>query len=358
MIIYFAGATGTYKRERKVLLIGKRRLLSYFFIIEEWNMPRYQKESIEMIRTINYIMPKNKKVELFLDSGAFSAWTQGKEINIEDYISFIKEHKDVIDIYANLDVISSPKETWKNQMIMEKAGLHPLPVFHTTFEDPKWLKRYLNRGYDYIALGGMAGGTISKTQIIKQLDFVFLNLLCDQKGYPKMKVHGFGLTALSIMLRYPWYSVDSTSWVITGRMGSIFIPRYKNGRWIYDENSWKITVSNRNPNIKEAGKHIETLSPINKQILLNYIHEKGYKLGHSDFKKVDQTYKPAINERWAEKKPKNKTSKRELEIIKEPGISNKYQLRDEMNIIYFLDLEKSMPEWPWAFKRKEISSFF
>jgi len=160
-----------------------------------------------------------------------------------------------------------------------------------------------------------------------------------------------------LMLRYPWYSVDSTSWVVTGRMGSIYIPRYKGGKWIYDENSWKIAVSNRSPNTKEAGKHIETLPPLEKRILIRYIYEKGYRLGKSEFKEVAQNHTPAENERWAEKKEKGK-SKRLLEIIKEPGISNKYQLRDEMNIIYFLDLEKSMPEWPWAFKKKGVTNGF
>jgi hypothetical protein len=51
--------------------------------------------------------------------------------------------------------------------------------------------------------------------------------------------------------------------------------------------------------------------------------------------------------------PEDKKAKRELEIVIDPGISNKYQLRDEMNILYFLDLEKSRPAWPWAFKTKE-----
>lgn len=37
----------------------------------------------------------------------------------------------------------------------------------------------------------------------------------------------------------------------------------------------------------------------------------------------------------------------------EAGVSNKYQLRDEMNILYFIDLEKSMPAWPWTFKKEE-----
>ena len=64
-------------------------------------------------------------------------------------------------------------------------------------------------------------------------------------------------------------------------------------------------------------------------------------------------YKLKDNEKWAEKKPKDKQASRRIEIIEEAGLSNTYQLRDEFNIIYFLDLEKTFTEWPWAFKIKE-----
>lgn len=298
---------------------------------------------------------QKKRVELFLDSGAFSAWSQGKEINIDEYIQFIKDHKEVIDVYANLDVIGNAEATWNNQMYMEKAGLNPLPVYHYG-EDKKWLKRILNKKYDYISLGGMV--PISTQDLVHWLDDLFKNHLCDEKGMPTVKVHGFGLTSLRLMLRYPWYSVDSTSWVVTGRMGSIYIPKSKNGKWIYDEDSWKIIVSNRSPASKEAGKHINTMSPKEKEILLNYITEKGYSLGKSEYKTVEYEYELKENERFTEKKPSDKKAKREVEIIVEPGVSNVYQLRDEMNIIYFLDLEKSMPEWPWAFKTEDIQQGF
>ena len=344
MKTYFAGVpgggtSGLCRRERELMLLWDKRLWTYYWLTKD-----------------NGIMPETKnKVELFLDSGAFSAWSQGKEINIQDYISFIKEHEDVIDVYANLDVIGDPKSTWRNQQIMEQTGLKPLPVFHYG-EDEKWLRRYLDKNYDCISLGGMV--PISTSNLIPWLNRLFSKYLTDSEGVSIIKVHGFGLTSLPLILRYPWYSVDSTSWVITGRMGSVYIPRYKNGEWIYNENSWKVAVSTRSPNTKEAGKHIETLTPIEKRIILNYIHKKGYKLGSSTFKKVDQSYKPDKNERWFDKKPKNKSEKREIEIIHEPGISNKYQLRDEMNIIYFLDLEKSMPEWPWVFKKEEVQNGF
>lgn len=294
---------------------------------------------------------KQKNVELFLDSGAFSAWSQNKEIDIEDYISFIKENQSVIDVYANLDVIGDAEKTLENQIIMEQAGLSPLPIFHYG-EDIQYLVDYLEKDYPYLALGGMV--PVSTPDLIKWLDRLFADYLTDSDGMPICKVHGFGLTSFKLMLRYPWYSVDSTSWVVAGRMGSIYIPRRRNGRWIYDENSWKIAVSNRSPDQKEAGKHIDTLRPSERQIILDYIEQKGYVLGRSRFEMVDQSHKLAENERWFDKKPEDKSSKRKLEIIEQDGLSNRYQLRDELNIIYFLDLEKSMPEWPWPFKRRSV----
>jgi hypothetical protein len=313
-------------------------------------------------------MIPNKRVDLFIDSGAFSAWSQKLTIDVQDYIAFIKENLDIIDVYANLDVIKDAQGTWKNQRIMENAGLHPLPVYHVE-DDIKYLHKCIDN-YAYFCLGGMAKG-YSTAERTGFLDRCF-KIICDTPDhFPKCKVHGFGMTSLPLMLRYPWYSIDSTSWIMTGRMGSIFIPRFKDGKWIYDENTWKIVVSSRSPHSPrervqeqeihrdaEKGKHIDTFSPEIRKIFLNYIQEKGYRLGKSEFKLVEQTHEVAENERWVGSKPKDKTAKRELEVIIENGVSNRYELRDEINIQYFLDLENSLPEWPWAFERKEGKNVF
>jgi len=303
----------------------------------------------------------SKKTDLFLDSGAFSAWTQGVEIDIYKYIEFIKEHMDVLSVYANLDVIGvggkqpnrlTAEKTLENQKIMEKAGLSPLPCFHIG-EPFEYLQYYVDN-YDYLALG-VAGNAGAK--LIPWLDECFSNYICGGDGLPKIKIHGFAVTSLKVMLRYPFYSVDSTSWVMTSRMGSIFVPRYRGGKWLYDENSWKVAVSSRSPGKTEAGKHIDTFSPRHEQVILDYLQEKGYQLGKSRFEKFPQTHELKDNERWAEKKPKDKGASRLLEIIEEEGVANRYQLRDEMNIIYFQDLEKTIPEWPWAFKPKGLKGF-
>jgi hypothetical protein len=332
--IWFAGvpgggSPGDCKRERELSQFWSRRLHSYFHLTD----------------TKGTLMP-DKAISLFLDSGAFSAFTQGVAIDIQEYISFIREHEVHLEVYANLDVIGDPAGTWRNQQIMEEAGLKPLPCFHYG-EDPRWLKRYLARGYDYIAFGGMV--PISTADLQPWLDTLYREYICGPDGLPRVKVHGFGLTSLRLMMRYPWYSVDSTSWVMTGRMGSVYVPRRRKGTWLYDEESWKVCVSSRSPSKSEAGKHIDSFPPRQKQEILDYFDEKGYALGKSEFRTVSEKHELQEGERWY---GKAQAGKREVELTVEPGLANEYKLRDELNIIYFLDLEKALPAWPWAFQAK------
>ncbi len=285
---------------------------------------------------------KMNKVNLFLDSGAFSAFTKGITIDIQEYIAFIKENQEVIQVYANLDVIGDPQGTLQNQQTMEQAGLNPLPCFHYG-EDIEYLKYYLQK-YPYIALGGMV--PISTKDLIPWLDSLFADYICDTNGLPKTKIHGFGLTSLTLMLRYPWFSVDSTSWVMTGRMGSVLVP--KRGNYLVDP--WKVAVSDRSPSKAEAGKHFKTFSPMEQEIITGYLASKGYKIGKSEFRLENKNYKPVDGERWHG--PVRGDGSREVELVIEPGLCNDYMQRDEINIQYFLDLERALPQWPWPFKLK------
>lgn len=299
------------------------------------------------------IMKKDKKkIDLFLDSGAYSAFSQGAKIDIYEYINFIKEHEKHLSVYANLDVIGDPIGTWENQVIMESEGLTPLPCYHYG-ENIKWLKKYLKK-YDYIALGGMV--PVSTKNLRPWLDTLFSDYLCDSTGMPIAKIHGFGMTSLRLMLRYPWYSVDSTSWVMTGRMGAVYVPIKRGGVYDYKKEPLKIPVSSKSPKLKEKNKHISTLSKKVRKTVLEYIHKKGYKLGESVFKEVDSDRKLKDNEKWAEVKSDKET--RLVEIIKKRGLCNDYKLRDELNIQYFQDLEDNLPKWPWAFKtRSSLKGF-
>lgn len=301
------------------------------------------------------------KVDLFLDSGAFSAWTQKQDINIDEYIDFIKRNKDLIDVYANLDVIGlggkqpnlkTAEATLDNQIIMEQAGLNPLPCFH--FGEPwEFLDHYV-ANYDYLALG-VAGNSGKK--LIPWLNKCFAEHICDSQGMPKIRIHGFAVTSVYVMMKYPWYSVDSTSWVITGRMGFVFMPQWKADKWDYSITPWKWAVSTRSPTRKESGKHFETMGKEMQKTILRYCEEKGFVMGSSEWHPESQDYKLKDNEIWVEKKPKNKGQTRMVETVLVPGLANTYQLRDELNVIYFLDLENNSPAYPWAFKLEQHGLF-
>lgn len=146
----------------------------------------------------------------FLDSGAFSAWSKGVQINIDEYIRFIQDSG--ITNYAVLDVIGNPEKTLDNQKYMESKGLRPIPCFHYG-EDFKYLHYYC-ANYDYVALGGMV--PIETRELRGWLDSIFTK-------YPNHKFHGFGLTTFTLLDRYNWFSVDSTSYLSGGKVSSIII---------------------------------------------------------------------------------------------------------------------------------------
>ena len=100
---------------------------------------------------INKFNLVNRFNDFFLDSGAFSAYTVGAKINLDEYIQYIKDHK--IKTYANLDVIDDVEGSYQNYKYMVSSGLKPIPVFHCG-EDSKYLELYL-KDCDYIALGGV-----------------------------------------------------------------------------------------------------------------------------------------------------------------------------------------------------------
>jgi hypothetical protein len=306
------------------------------------------------------------KVKLFLDSGAYSAWVRKEPIKLQEYIDFVKQYEDYLEVYANLDDIENPEKTWANQKEMERQGLKPLPVYHVG-EDEKYLKKAMS--YEYFAIGGMALKS-AKTRVA-EFDGIFSKVCPKENNYlPRNKIHGFGMTSLDLMFRYPWWSVDSTSWVVTGRFGSIFVPRKKEGKYIYNEAPWKVTVSNRSPAIREEGKHITTFSRMEHAVIEAYVHSKGYVLGKSKYKQVDKdTYKLKEGERWLGKEDADAQrnihgedvrdgfvnrgwgDENVVETVIEPGLSNDYKQRDELNIIYFVDLEKNFPKWPWPFRK-------
>lgn len=142
------------------------------------------------------------------------------------FIAYMFEHKDDVTHYSNLDVINNPEKTYENQCILEEAGLEPIPVFHLG-NDTKWLEFYI-KNYDYIAIGGLVPNPTRV--LLPMLDRLFKECIVDDRGFPKVKLHGFACTSIPLMIRYPWYSVDSATCKKLGIYGSILMQEYSTGK--------------------------------------------------------------------------------------------------------------------------------
>jgi hypothetical protein len=226
-----------------------------------------------------------EEFRFFLDSGAYSAWSRGAVIDLDEYCAFIRANIEHIDVYACLDVIpgkpggaateaqreEAAEQTWANYLYMKSEGLDPLPVYHYG-ENPRHLERMLDHGCDYIGIGGLV--SIPGPNRMLWLDRLFKRIT-DEKGMPIVKTHGFGMTSVPLIFRYPWYSVDSTSWIKQTANGSVLLPAMVGGEFVFDQIPTAISVSDRNPSQAEGGKHVNTMSPSMRAILDRWLLECG-----------------------------------------------------------------------------------
>ena len=260
---------------------------------------------------------------------------------IDEYSEFIKKNKHLIDVYVSVDVIFNPELSWKVQKYMEDVHkLHPLPVFHPG-EDFKWLKKYIDN-YDYIGIGGI--GQLSKAQWVKAVGDPAFSMICDAKGIPRVKVHGFAMTSPSLIIDYCFYSVDSSSWFQFGKFGLLIVPKKRNGNFVYDESPHIISVSTRKKRKSEA-ENFDHLPEMEKRHVLDYIEMKGFKMGSSELEEID----------FDQTKSELPISNREVsskEKMIEEGVCNSVYIRDALNLEFYLDLESKLPPWPHPWKKR------
>jgi hypothetical protein len=212
MKFFFVGSLSGTQAHRYI----KRRLLSY------WGA------------SLNDAQRCTDDTELFLDSGAYSARTQNAQIDIEKYAEFIHETAGTWDHIASLDHIPRDSEhpafaaekSLRNLRRLEEMGCRDLiPVYH--LGEPRRYLELCVAEYPYIGLGkGVARGPDA---LRSALDWAWSNCLTDADGRPRVKVHGFGMSEHWLATRYPWYSLDSRSWLIESRK-ALIVRAFINGR--------------------------------------------------------------------------------------------------------------------------------
>lgn len=208
---------------------------------------------------VNEVRKSGERV--FLDSGAFTAWMQGAVIDLPKFCEFCHRNADAITHVSVLDSIGDAAKTLENQKEMERRGVAALPCFHFG-EDEKYLEYYI-ANYEYITLGGLARIGLANQR--PWLDMIWEKYLCDPSGNARLKVHGFGITAVTLMRRYPWYSIDSASWRLSAINGQIFHPEIGT-----------IDIGAKRNSRKDLDKHFATLAPPVQAALITFIESRGY----------------------------------------------------------------------------------
>lgn len=218
MNLFFATSPGT--NHMKILRDSKAKnlLFSYAFV----------KKPQQLLDLIGDWKPE----KIIIDSGAFSVWSNGGKVNLTEYAQFCKEfqaklHPSIQLHITNLDVLpgvwgyiptkkdiaDSAEKGWENMLTLEKEGLKVIHVFHQ-HEDFEILDRIRNHS-DYF--GVSPANDVPMNQKLDWMNKVF-SVIKDTR-----KTHGFAVTSERQMLGYPFYSVDSSSWIAPARFGRVAV---------------------------------------------------------------------------------------------------------------------------------------
>lgn len=162
----------------------------------------YKDEEID--RIVGRLQTKFKvPVEVFADSGAYSAATLGMKLSREDYVAWVRKWRHLFTVVAAPDVIGNPERTLEDTLWMRERIPEAIPTYHVGSP----LEALLSwKDCPYIALGGMVPYASRPKHLGAWLTKTFRHIP------PTQKVHGFGMTRNAFVREFPWYSCDSSSW--------------------------------------------------------------------------------------------------------------------------------------------------
>jgi len=210
MKLYFAGIVNdmvSYEDIKKFFfkeLPVHRALISYAYINREHS----------------FVAENWKKLDdCFLDSGAWTAFTKGTEVNIDEYGEFIEREGWQYSCICALDAIGDGEKTKSNWLYMKRnyPKYETLPTFHIG-ESFSILEYYLSHKPSLILLGAAEKQktTDGRKTLRQWLDRIFLE-------YPH-DYHMFGVNSLPILRSYPFVSCDASSYLAGRQFGKIFLP--------------------------------------------------------------------------------------------------------------------------------------
>jgi hypothetical protein len=153
-------------------------------------------------------------LRLLIDSGAFSAHTQGVEITAESFADWLDDvgvpayGRHTVGVF-NLDVIRDAEGSWANWNRLADRGHVTMPVVHLGAPTDV-LDRYVEAGADYIGLGGLVKAPGKKRLAWSKHMHRYV-----RDNHPGVRLHGLGVSGTEFTRLMPWFSVDSTSMIVS-----------------------------------------------------------------------------------------------------------------------------------------------
>lgn len=189
-----------------------------------------------LLVSYHYIQKKGKKwlkermeqhpnVKLMIDSGAHTFHANEEEYKqkpmeywekyLDKYTKFVKENKDYIFSCVELDIGNivgfDVVDQWRQKYFMplKEHGVMVCYVWHTFDGKNHWEE--MCRDYDYVGFSLM-NSNITEAEIMKMINIA--------RRYGAF-THGFAITRVDLMSRVPFFTGDSTTWLVGTQYGEL-----------------------------------------------------------------------------------------------------------------------------------------
>lgn len=206
------------------------------YLIRDLNanvLKSYVNDKKEILKWFEY--KKNGwKGKLLIDNGEFTFHRKGGSLDIDEYIKWLNDNDEYIDYAIALDSIpgkwgtvrtvedfeASAEKTWNNYLYMLDRVKSPnklLPVYHMG-EHISNLERFLAcKDLKYMCISAFKDTTNKFRE--DWYDKVFDTI--DKSGRTDMQFHCLGSATIQNAEKFPFTSMDATSWIMTGANGGI-----------------------------------------------------------------------------------------------------------------------------------------
>lgn len=226
-------------------------LISYWYIRQKWS---------DFVKFVEYL----REVDgvLMVDSGAHTFksdkenrahWEKASSYDeyINEYVQFCYDYSNDIYCCVNIDM-----DNWVGVDVVDKWNdkyFRPLnKATNVIFNVDSKVNR--------LGVKDHSGGLIRLKEYAKDFDYIgvnrkiannYANIVAKEAKINKCKVHGFAVTSLNILKSNPFFSVDSTSWL----MGDIFgtSNTYDGKNFRNFDKKQKYIRKNKRPLVQELG---------------------------------------------------------------------------------------------------------